>query len=249
MGAAISPIVMSQAILLFNWRTGYVSLATIQTVAILLVLFSLLRGAWRIEDSSQGEVLTESKTEVRFLTKKRFQYFQMAIFFLYTGVEYSATTWTPSLLESRGLDIGIIGLYPSVYLGSIMAGRLLCGYLANRMSNITMIRLGFLLSFAGLGILIFSSNILGMALTGLGFAPIFPCLMHETSKRFEPSILTKLVGYQIAAVGAGIALLSALVGEILSRVSLETLFPLLMVLSICAFLLNEVIERGAAKVR
>jgi len=247
-GASISPILMSQMILLFHWRSGYVALATIQAIVVVLVFISLLRGIWRVEDVSPVERLAQAEHGTPHLMKKRFQYFQMGIFFLYTGAEASINIWTPSvLMESRGMEIGIAGLYPAVYLGGITVGRFLSGYFAERLSNITMIRLGFYLSFAGLGILIFSSNILGMALTGLGFAPIFPCLMHETPKRFSPAILTKLVGYQIAAVGTGVALLSAFTGQILSRISLEALYPLVLGLIVCAFLVNEVIEKAMIK--
>ena len=250
LGASFSPIVMTQAVLLFSWRTGYVSLATIHGIAAGLILISLFRRVWPVEER---EALPDERPNVKniearpFLTKKRFQYMQMTVFFLYTGLEYSAAFWTVSvLIESRGVEIGFAGLYPAVFLGFMTGGRILFGYLAKYLSNISMIRCGFFIAFAGLAILIASAHITGMALMGLGFAPIFPSLMHETSKRFHPSILTKLVGYQIAAVGAGVALVSAFVGQILSRVSLEALFPLVAVFALIAFLLNEWIERAAA---
>ena len=248
LGGAISPIIMSQLILLSSWRTGYVSIALVQTIVAGLVLVTLLRGVWQMDGEQTNEQRLNGQSERPFLTKKRFQYIQMLIFFLYTGTEYSVTFWTTSvLLESRGMDIAIAGLYPAVYLGSIMGGRILFGYLANRLSNTAMIRLGFLLAMVGGLTLIVSSHIIGIALLGLGFAPIFPCLMHETSKRFSPAILTKLVGYQIAAVGTGIAIVSAVVGQILSRVSLEALFPLVALLIVVCFLLNELIEKNMAK--
>lgn len=253
LGGTFSPIIMGQAVLWFSWRTGYISLSLIQGLAVILVVFSLLRRVWQIEEregiSAEAPAPSDSKKEKPFLKKKRFQYMQMLVFFLYTGLEYSVTFWTVSvLLEARGVaNIALAGLYPAVYLAAMTGGRALFGALANRISNIMMIRLGFLIAFLGLGMLILTTHIVGMALLGLGLAPIFPCLMHETSKRFHPSILTKLVGYQIAAVGAGVALVSAFVGQVLTRVSLEALFPLVGVLALAAFLLNEGIERNMRK--
>jgi len=248
MGAAVSPIIMSQMIMSASWRAGYVSLAAIQGVIAVFVLISLLRGAWIVRQGNAHEDRPSDTQKMHFLTQARFQYMHMAIFFLFMGVDYSIGFWTTSvLLESRGLDIEHAGMYPAVYFASIMLGRIASGYLAKYFRNITMIRFGFLLAITGIVTLMYSTNLFAMALIGLGLAPIYPCLMHETSRRFAPEILAKLVGYQVGAASIGVAILGPTMGLILTRVSLETLFPIAIVFAVLVLLINENVERGSNK--
>jgi len=248
LGATVSPILMTQMILFYSWRAGYASISIIQWVTAIVVLLSLMRGVWKMEEKSHESGLSQSERKP-FLTMKRFQFMQMFIFFLYAGFEYSMSLWLPSIfMESRGMDFDIAGMYPAAYLAGITGGRMVFGFLAGKFSNISIIRSGFLMALAGLVIMIFSNNIFGVVLIGFGLGPIFPCMMHETSRRFSPSILTKLVGYQIAAVGTGVAVISSMSGQLLTRVSLEALFPATIILVAIAFLLNETIERNYRKV-
>ena len=246
-GATISPLIMSQMIIFASWRAGYVTLMSIQVMIAAVVLVSLISGAWATRETTHADIF-EDTSKSTFLTKKRYHNMNVLIFFVYVGMEYSTGFWTASvLIDSRGLDIDSAAMYPAVYFASIMVGRVVCGYLTKRYRNITMIRAGFALGITGLVILAFSNSILGMALVGLGFAPIFPCLMHETAKLFGPDALSKLVGYQVAAAGAGVALLGPTIGLVLSHVSLEALFPLVVINIAFVFVLNEVIDNAAAR--
>lgn len=247
LGAAVSPIVISRFILMLNWRAGYVSVAAIQSGVAVVALVSLLRGVWREEENRIA--LNEQVTlEQGFLSKKRYQFLNVFIFFLYVGAEHSSGFWVTSvLLESRGMDIGAAAAFPAVYYASIMAGRFIFGYLAKRFSNIFLVRFGLALATAGLLIMSVSNSLFGMSLIGLGFAPVHPCTMHQTSKRFGPLITTKLVGYQVAAGGLGVALLSSLVGIILTRVSLEALFLVVFIFAVLTFLINELLERKCSR--
>jgi len=91
-------------------------------------------------------------------------------------------------------------------------------------------------------VLVLSNNIIGIALVGFGFAPVFPCLMNETKHRFKPEILSKLVGLQVAAAGLGVALSAFIMGRLLERVSFEALFPTVIICVVIAFVMNEFID-------
>ena len=247
LGASASPIIMTQMILAFTWRAGYASIAAVQGTVAFIVLFIILKGAFKSVEKNQEEALRSSCGR-QYLTKKRHIVIAVAGFFLYSGIEHSIGFWISSiLLESRGMLLEAVGMYPAVYFASIAGGRMVFGFLANKFSISAIIRFGFSLAFAGIAILYLSGSILGMALTGLGFAPIFPCFMHSTSSRFGPKILTRLVGYQIAAAGAGVAGLSPMIGQVLDRVSLEALFPIAMAMAAAGLLMNEVLERNVRK--
>ena len=249
MGGMVSPIIMSQMIIFHGWRMGYATILVLQFVIVGFVVVLIFKGLLATEKTEAAQE-DDAPRDGKFLTKVRYQHIQWVVFFLYIAVEYSVTFWTVSVLvEGRGLDISVAGLYPAVYLGAMMVGRLIFGYATDKFSGINVIRAGLVVAIAGLFVLAFSDNIIGMALIGFGFAPVFPCLMHETKRRFDPTLLMKLVGNQVAATGFGVGLSAIAIGQVLSRVSLELLFPILIGGIMATFVLNEVIEFAQRRVK
>lgn len=248
MGAMIGPIIMTRMIHVSGWRPGYVVLAVFIGTTAMVLLISILRGVWNQTDTLSQAEQAETGTQTRYLTQKRYLFTAVFFFFLFGTLEHSLGFWITSvLIESRGMYIGMAGLYPAVYFGFVMVGRILFGFLAAKMGDAAIIRVGFLVSAGGVLILLFTGHIVGIALAGLGFAPIFPCVMHANAARFHPDVFTRLVGYQLAAVGAGIALLSSLTGQVLSHISLEALFPITLGLIAATWGLNEHLERAMKK--
>ena len=243
MGAAISPIIMAQMILLDGWRMGYASIAGIQGFIALLVAASVLKGIWKRESKEEGTQEGESKTrntQRRYLSARRHGFLQMLAFFLFVGIEGSIALWISSILiESRGLPVEAVGIFPATYFACIMLGRILFGFAAAKLGNMAIMRIGIAMAAAGILVLAFTNSVAGIALAGLGAAPIFPCLMHESSNRFAPDALSKLVGYQMAAAGAGGATFALLVGLSLSHISLEALFPIVLILAAAVMIINE----------
>jgi len=251
LGGSVSPLIMTQMIVFFSWRAGYQAVFAVQAAAAVFVLITIAKGLWNVSASKKEETEPTQISPTLFLKARRYQVVQWFIFLLYVAFEYSITFWTVSvLIESRGMNIEIAGIFPAVYLGFMVAGRFVSGYFAGKFSGTFMIRTGFLVSVVGLLILMFTNGIagiIGIALVGAGFAPVFPCLMHETSRRFDPVLLPKLVGLQIAAAGAGAASSALLMGQLLAHISLEALFPVVILLVIVTFLLNEIIELAMRK--
>lgn len=249
LGASISPVIMTNMVMYLGWRTGYITIAALQGIMALFVLATLLKGAW-IMNGDRAEEASGSAEHVHFLRKKRFAVMQVVIFIFYAGFEYSVTFWTPSvMLEARGLGIDRAGLFPAVYLGAMTAGRFFMGYISHKFANITMVRFGLIFSACGLVLLMFTNSFVGMAMVGFGFGPVFPCLMHETAHRFGEKATTKLVGYQVAAVGVGVGFSTFGMGYLLEGVSLNALFPAVITGVVIVFLINETIEGALRKVK
>src|SRR5690606_40412113 len=98
---------------------------------------------------------------------------------------------------------------------------------------------GHLISIAGGIILLLplpiSFSLIGFVLIGLGLAPIYPGLLHETPSRFGRENSAKLMGYQMAVAYTGTTLLPPTFGLIATQTSL-TLFPF-VVLALLIFML------------
>lgn len=239
LGAALSPLIIARMIMVSGWRAGYAVLAAFHAVTALIVLVSMFKKVFAREE---GALQAKEKPKGGPLFKKRHQFLVVFICFIYIGVEHALGFWITSvMMESRGMSHDRAALFPAVYFAMVMAGRFIAGYLAKWVRDRDVIRFGLALSLVGVAVLVISDNILGMALAGLGLAPIFPCVINETSNRFAPHVTTKLVGYEIASIGAGVAIISNAMGQLLTFVSLEALFPASLALITAAFVFYEIL--------
>ena len=84
-----------------------------------------------------------------------------------------------------------------------------------------MILLGIVLLFLPFPIL----SLAGLMIVGLGCAPIFPTLLHETPRRFGVENSASLMGLQMAVAYCGLTLMPPLLGLTVDRFGLQ-LYPL-----------------------
>ena len=78
---------------------------------------------------------------------------------------------------------------------------------------------------------------MSFVMIGLGFAPVFPGMIHETPARFGKEHSTILIGYQMAAAYTGTTLLPPLIGFIASYLTIG-IFPIAAVILISGMLLS-----------
>ena len=242
-GAMVSPLLMTRMIISFSWRTGYLAFALILCFIVFLLFLCLWRGTW---DKAEWklEATTQAAVKEHYLSKTRYQVIQIVIAFLYGGIKTATILWLPTvLLESRGVYVGLVGMFPAAYYGAFMAGRLVIGTFSNRFSSRALFRFGLISVFLGIVAFLFTGSIIAIGGAGFALAPVFPSTMRDTKIRFHPDSFTKLVGYELAALGAGSGLLSAFIGQIMALTTLEALFPSVLVLIVLAFCLNEFLER------
>jgi predicted MFS family arabinose efflux permease len=102
-----------------------------------------------------------------------------------------------------------------------MSGRVLTGFVVERFGNRLLIRLGGLLALAGAVVFAFADSALvatlALLMTGLGFAPIYPCLMHEVPRRFAPDAVQIVIGRQSGTAYLGGATMPALAGLVAQK--------------------------------
>ena len=74
--------------------------------------------------------------------------------------------------------------------------------------------------FAGL-------NVTGLFLIGLGCAPVYPGLMHETPRRFDPATAQRVIGWQVGAAYVGAMVIPGAFGVLAAHWGLEAIFPII----------------------
>ena len=237
-GATIGPALMTRVISTSGaWSMGYLSLGSAQFVIAIILLLSL--GFWLHDDhETRNKPKTRSAFDSRML-------FGMALFFLYVGAELSIGLWSNSyLIEKMGLAASVSGYLVALYYGSIMVGRFLSGFVAVRLGNRGLIRLGLMIVSGGLIMMFVAEDVmflrLGMILMGLGLAPLYPAMMHETPRRFKEDLATRLIGYQVGIAYGGGMIITAGLGFLFNVFDLSIFYPLVLVVVVLMIVLSEI---------
>ena len=243
-GATVSPLIMGHMMNIADWRRGYLVIVGILALVAILLLISIYKKMWINGDTTDlSNNVVETVVKKRYLSKKWHQIIEVLTFFFLGGTDYTLVFFTGAALMARGVSGEDVALFSAVYYVCMTIGRIFFGWMAKWIQEVPIVRIGCLLALIGIGVLYFTSNIVGMAITGLGLAPLLPTLVSDTSNRFAPRTISKLVGYELAAFGAGIAVLFFMTSLLLEHVSLEMLFPLGVGFVMLVFTCNETLER------
>ncbi|MCT2536490.1 MFS transporter [Aquibacillus koreensis] len=250
-GATLGPIIMALFIAGKNgWRGGYLTIAVIQMILVVILLLSL--PLWRRVSKEQHaesvdtEALVSSTTDNDLSQVKPLQIkgvkFAMLTFLFYCGVETSVGLWGSSFLVNvKELPAAVAAQWVSFYWGGLTVGRFLTGFITFKMSNRNLIRSGQIIAFVGGALLLLPLpsivSLVGFVMIGLGLAPIFPCMLHETPARFGKTHSQTIMGYQMATAYTGSTLMPPLLGFIASYTTIA-IFPFFIAIYIGIMLLS-----------
>lgn len=235
LGATAGPVLLSVFLVRpQGWRTGMRSIGLIQLVLVVLLALSL--PLWR---TASGKTATEDATadsaiSNREALKLRGLPAALLTFFCYCGAELGCGLWASSfLVGSRGVAPAQAAGWVSLYYAGITVGRFVSGFAMHRLSCRALIRLGGLISLAGCVLLtlplpvVFSA--VALVLIGLGCAPVYPCMIHETPSRFGKANSQTAMGLQMATAYCGSTLMPPLLGLLAQLVSVWV-FPWFLML-------------------
>jgi fucose permease len=245
-GALIGPVLMAKVIASGrHYSTGYSVVGTTMLAMALLFLVTYRLWSETLPVAPKKSPQTGSGGALRHGTV----WLQMAVFFLYTGLEVTFSQWTFTVLtESRKISPDTAGIAVGVYWGSIGIGRVVSGLIADRVGIDRLLR--FCLLCAASGSLLIAvrlpveAAILGLALTGLGLAPVYPCLMSRTPQRLGTELSAHAIGFQVGAAMIGAAVVPGLLGVLAGLTGLEAVPSGAFVLfAILSFLHEALIKR------
>ena len=95
--------------------------------------------------------------------------------------------------RDQGLPLETAAVWVSMYYGGITVGRFITGFVTLKINNLILIRAGQVTAIAGAVLLLLplhpNLSLIGLIVIGLGLAPIFPCMLHETPARFGRAIV------------------------------------------------------------
>ena len=252
-GAAGGPVIMGWALAGSTWQNGYRIISILQIVLTAVLLFSL--PLWQSPvDAGAGEDFTPEHRTLPQLMKVPGVPEVMCCFALYNGLEAVAGMWAASYCALvRGLDATTAASWASLFYLGITVGRFLSGFLTMKFNDHQMIRIGQMLIAVGIALVFLPAGNTclraGLVTIGLGCAPIYPCIIHETPANFGKSLSMAMTGIQMAAAYTGTTLLSPLFGVLAQNITMQ-LYPwALLVMLLLMVVLSEQLHKKTAASR
>lgn len=252
-GATAGPMIMAIFLASNNgWRYGYLVIAIIQLCLVLLLITALPlweKIATRIDAVDVDE---KPKQNMTVFLKSKIAKPVILAFFCYSAIEATVGLWGGTyLVRYIGLSVGKAAEWVAIFYLGITLGRFFSGFVTLRINNSMLIRLGEGLCLLGILILLLPlSNIfsmIGLACIGLGCAPIFPSMLHETPKRFGKTMSQHAMGIQMACAYTGATLMPPLLGLIATQTSFFVLPLFLLLLAILLIVSSEIVNQKMKK--
>jgi len=251
-GASVGPLIMAFYLSRNNsWNMGFRTIGIIQFCLVLLLFISL--PLWK---SKSAETPPEKRSPVKFAELFRITGVKEALtaFFCYCTIETITGLWGASFLViERGIQAETAAKWISLYYFGITSGRFLSGFLTFKLSNRRMIRLGQII--IGCGIIVFilpfgnSTLLPGLFLIGLGCAPIYPSLIHDTPKNFGEEYSQAIIGIQMASAYVGITIMPPIFGKIASYMSFNILPFFIGIFLVIKIIMIETLNRKTDKIK
>lgn len=227
-----------------GWQAGYRTISFLQMALTLILLLSL--PLWKKQELplSGGETVRPQTPQWGKLLKRPGVKAALTAFFFYSALELTTGLWGSSYMVAvRGISAETAAKWISLFYLGITAGRFFSGFLTLRFSDDAMVRLGEGTAIVGIILMLLPLHnlflCLGLILTGLGCAPIYPSLLHATPQRFGKSLSQSLMGTQMAISYLGSTTMPPVSGFLSEKISMGLYPVLLLVFALCMTILTE----------
>lgn len=247
LGPALVALLTSQN---FSWRSGYFSVSIIQFILVGILLFSL--PMWRKfqheDDISEDQSQQKANKGIFSPLRAKGALLALFAFFLYITIEGTINLWGASyLVASKNVLPQTAAGGVSIFFIGLTAGRMLSGFASTKFSNEFLIRLGSLLVIGGLVLLLFPLpsylTISILVIIGLGLAPIFPSLLHQTPIYFAGHNTQAAMGLQMAFAYTASTIMPPILGQLFSRISFNlmpaSLLICALIMLVCTLILSS----------
>ena len=231
-GASVSPYIMGAALAATGrWEMGYRAVSILQA-ALTAVLFLSLP-LWKKRDNGEaGDGAEAAPRPLGLSGALRIPGVPAILlaFLGYCAAETTAGLWASSyLVEARGVEAGTAARFASLFYLGITFGRFLNGFVADRMGDKRMIRVGVGGMLAGMALVMLPVKstlpaLAGLIVFGLGCAPVYPSIIHATPDNFGAQNSQAIIGIQMAAAYTGSTFMPPLFGVIAGAATIR-LFP------------------------
>ena len=258
-GAAASPYIMGFCLGKgLGWSRGYFSVSMIQIVITAILFISLPLWKSRMDEKEGGtepkgadqtKAASSKALSLREILRIKGAPYILITFFAYSAMETTTGLWASSyLVQYLLMEPEKAAKFASFFYLGITVGRFLCGFVADRMGDKALIRLGS--GIAGAGILLVlipfpvtTPALLGLVIIGFGCAPVYPAIIHSTPFYFGKENSQALIGIQMACAYVGSTFMPPLFGTLAARIGIWLYPVFLLVFEVLMVLTSEKLNR------
>ena len=245
-GVTVSPYIMSACLVGgHGWQSGYRTVSVIQIVLTAFLFLSL--PLWK---KGQGTAeVAESRPRAKNVFKIKGVSAVLICFFGYCALESTAGLWASSyLVLAHGVTETTAARFAALFYMGITAGRFLSGFVADKLGDRALIRIG--LGIIAVGILAVALPLGiepivlgGLVVIGFGCAPIYPAVIHSTPRNFGEENSQAIVGIQMASAYVGSTFMPPLFGALVEWLPIGVYPFYLAVFAVLMIVMSERLNR------
>ena len=252
-GAVISPCIMALALKMARWNEGYRWTACIQMGILIVCVLSL--PLWKQNESAAEEENRDS-AGIKETLKVPGVLLTLIAFFAYCSGEATCFLWTPSYFAGTraGLSDETIASFGSLIFGGLMLGRLISGFISNRLGDRRLIRIGIAVELVGILLVILPLQgyvvaAVGFVVIGTGMGPVYPAIQHMAPSNFGKRHSAAVIGLQMASAYIGSTFMPMVFGHIQQAVGIGIMPLYLLIFAALNFGMLEVAYRRIDRVQ
>lgn len=242
-GAVISPYIMALALKYARWNEGYSWTSYIQVFILFVCIISL--PLWKTNGKEEEEDHSDS-VGIKEALKVPAVIFTLIAFYAYCAGEATCFLWTPSYFAGTksGLSAETIASFGSLIFGGLMLGRLISGFISNKLGDRRLIRIGIFVELLGI-IMVFlpvESYMVaaaGFVVIGTGMGPVYPAIQHMAPANFGKKYSAAVIGLQMAAAYVGSTFMPMIFGLIQQKIGIAIMPTYLLIFAIINFVMLE----------
>ena len=172
------------------------------------------------------------------------------MFFCYCSMELTTSLWASTyLVQTWEFTPEAAAGFASMFYIGITLGRFANGFLAIKIGDRFLIRMGVVIIASGIGLLFIPFHsvftLIGFIVIGLGCAPIYPCIIHMTPDVFGKDKSQAMIGVQMAFAYIGFLVMPPLFGIIAEHISILLLPVYQLAFLVLVFIMHELVIKKA----
>lgn len=242
-GAVISPYIMALALKYARWNEGYSWTSYIQMFILFVCIISI--PLWKTNGKEEEEDHSDS-VGIKEALKVPAVIFTLIAFYAYCAGEATCFLWTPSYFAGTksGLSAETIASFGSLIFGGLMLGRLISGFISNKLGDRRLIRIGIFVELLGI-IMVFlpvESYMVaaaGFVVIGTGMGPVYPAIQHMAPANFGKKYSAAVIGLQMAAAYVGSTFMPMIFGLLQQKIGIAIMPTYLLIFAIINFVMLE----------
>ena len=249
-GAVISPTIMALALRLARWNEGYRWTAFIQVGILLVVILSL--PLWKKNDAADDEEMRDS-AGIKETLRVPGVILTLIAFFAYCAGEATCFLWTPSYFAGTraGLSDDTIAAFGSLIFGGLMLGRLISGFVSNKLGDRLLIRIGIAVELFGILLVFLPAEsyivtAIGFVIVGTGMGPVYPAIQHMAPTNFGTRYSAAVIGLQMASAYIGSTFMPMVFGHLQQALGIAIMPAYLLIFAVMNICMLELAYRKLA---